>query len=310
MNAAGTTWELTPDSWVGIAGLVLGFFGLLVTIYTLSRVAKVQKAQEEATAFTQELLNIDQLEVDLVRVMARLRASSEPESVALGSEIGVTLGSIQGVRRALSSPQDRHGVVKKTDHCVPVESDFFGEKFISEAIKSAKQKIDIITGRTKLVSGYYVLDCIRQACERGVDVRLIGLSDGAPDEILNDAVKTVSNPAPRDAEDYRRQIRENSAEIVASVGAWSEAAQEHFQYRLNKSVPRVSMVRRDNEVLLGFLQFYRDAQPLELKDREYIRIPISLTLGRVALQHFDLVWNDSEIILSGVLAKQVAGTAP
>ena len=281
---------------VGVASLLLTLIALCVTLYTLFRVRAVAQAQEEATAFTQELLNIDQLEVELVRVMAKLGSDDDPESAQIGRELGVTLGRVQGVRRALGSGKDKR---RRTGRraSVAVGTNFFGRDFTAETIQSAKTNIDIITGRTKLVSDFYILDVLRQACERGVTVRLIGLSDTAPDAVLADAVKTVSNPAPKDAEDYRRQIRENRVEIEQGVASWSPAAQRYFHYRLSAVVPRVSMLRCDNIVNFGFLQLYRDAQPKELKERQYIKVPISLDLGKVMLKHFDLVWADSRSVL-------------
>ena len=92
---------------VGVASLLLTLIALCVTLYTLFRVRAVAQAQEEATAFTQELLNIDQLEVELVRVMAKLGSVDDPESAQIGRELGVTLGRVQGVRRALGSGKDK-----------------------------------------------------------------------------------------------------------------------------------------------------------------------------------------------------------
>lgn len=294
---------------LGLVGIGLTLIGLGLTTYTFLRVRRVAQAQDEATAFTQELLNIDQLEVDLVRVMAALRTSTDPDGASLRSELGVTLGRVQGVRRALGSGK-RHRGKARDNISLSVGSDFFGQGFNADAIQSAKEKVEIITGRTRLVADYYVLDCLRQACEHGVKVRVIGLSAKAPDTILEDAVKTVANPAPHNAAEYRRQIESNSQEILQGVKEWPAAARLNFEYRVSSMVPRVSMLRSDGVVNFGFLQLYRDAQPRELRERQYIKVPISLALGRVMLKHFDLVWNESEpVLIDGEPTTEMAGNS-
>jgi hypothetical protein len=286
------TW-LPSDRWLSLIALVLAAVEFVVGIVTLIRVHNVSRVQKETRQFTQDLLNIDRLEVDLVRVINKFRSSPDIESSLLASELSLQLGMIKGVRRALdeSSEDDR-----RNRNAIQSAVGFFGEQFVKENIQRAKNSIDIITGRTKLVSGFFILDYLRQACERGVQVRVIGLSPNAPDEILQDATKTVSNPPPRDAADYKRQINENMEEILESVKTWRPEVQVNFRYKVNKSVPRVSILRSDNTINFGFLQFYRAAQPVEIAERQYLKIPLSSSTGKIAFKHIDLVWEEAEYI--------------
>ena len=273
---------------------LIGLFEFLIAMWTLLKVQSVNKAQKEARQFTQDLLNIDRLEVDLVRVINKFRSLNEIDSSLLASELSLQLGMIKGVRRALDESSNDSSRSRKI---IQSENGFFSEEFVRENIQKANSHIDIITGRTKLASGFYILDCLRQACERGVKIRIIGLSPDSPDDILNDAIKTVSNPAPKNAADYKRQIIETKREICESVLSWSKEAQENIMYKVSKSVPRVSILRSDNIINFGFLQFYRDAQTAEIADREYLKIPISSSTGKIACRHIDLVCDEADYVL-------------
>ncbi len=278
-------------NWITLISFIIGIIEFGIAMFTLLKVHSVDKAQKEARQFTQDILNIDRLEVDLVRVIDKFRFSKEIDDSLLANELSLQLGMIKGVRRALDESSE--------DPCrnaIESGKGFFGEDFVKENIQSAKSCIDIVTGRTKLVASFYILDCLRQACERGVQVRIIGLSADSPNAILNDAIKTVSNPAPKDSEDYRRQINENMREILESVDTWRTEVQNNFRYKVSKSVPRVSILRSDNIINFGFLQFYRDAQPTEIADREYLKIPLSSPTGKIAVKHVDLVWDEADYI--------------
>jgi len=280
------TWN-----WLTLIGFVIAVIELFISLFTLIRVGSVAKAQKKARQFTQDLLNIDRLEVDFVRVIDKFRHSNDTYASQLASELSLQLGMIKGVRRALDISSDT-----KNRNVIESGKGFFGEDFVKENIQNAKSNIDVVTGRTKLVSGFYILDYLRQACEKGIYVHIIGLSADAPDAILEDAIKTVSNPAPKDVADYKRQINENMREILESVSTWKSEAQAHFEYRTSKSVPRVSILRCDNTINFGFLQLYRDAQPTEIAEREYLKIPLSSPTGKIAVKHIELLWNEADCI--------------
>lgn len=267
---------------------VLSIIGFGVSLFTLLKVSSVAKAQAQERSLTQELLGVDQIEQDLRRMIAKLGELDDRSSTQLATDLSIRLGAIQGVRQAMSatprSPDSAN---------VRVDLGFFGDEFVLNLIQRAKTNIDIVTGRTFLVSGFYTLDKLRQACERGVVVRVIGMSKDADEIILNDAIRTVSNPAPRDAAEYRRQIENNQRDIIDAVSSWTDPrVRARFQYRTDANVPRISMARVDATVNLGFLQFYRDAQPREIKDRAYLQFSVNSAVGTVAMKHFEIAWNN------------------
>jgi hypothetical protein len=281
------------ELWLSIFGSVVSLAGLLVGIYTLWKVKKVGEAQIEERRITQEMLGIDQIELDLRRVITKLTESKDRESAALATDLSIKLGAIQGARRAMEQPAKLNPVMY-----VRLERGFFTHEFLISHIDHARTNIDIITGRTLLVAGYDVMDRLRRACERGVEVRLTGLSENADKVTLTDALQTVASPAPADAEAYRQQIIQCKNDVIAAVNSWPDpAVRARFQYRVNTCVPRVSLVRTDNHVSLGFLQFFRDAQPKELKDREYIQVLATSGVGQVAMTHFELCWKEGTQIL-------------
>jgi hypothetical protein len=282
--------------WIEVAtyaGASLTLVGIAVGVYTLTRVQRVARAQAAERRVTQELIGVDELELDLRRVIMKLHEYSDQEAVTLATELSVKLGAIQGVRRAWDGP-----AASTSRSQFSLKQGFFGEEFVLAEIGHAHSAIDIITGRTLLVSSFYVMERIRQACERGVQVRVIGLSEDADESIIADALRTVSNPAPIDADDYRKQIVQNKEDIMKTVATWrSDSVRACFCYRMDASVPRASLLRRDNTVNIGFLQFYRAAQPNEISQRDYIQVMANSGIGEVAMKHFDIAWNEGKQIL-------------
>jgi hypothetical protein len=282
--------------WTGISGLVLTIIQLIIAGYTLHKVKKVVSAQLEERRITQELLDIDQIEVVLKRVIRRLIQVNDQDSMSLANELSHRLGAIQGTRRAM----DRG---TRTDICgevVTVEHGFFSLKHIDDLIDNSSARLHILTGSTRLISGYYQMEKIRHACLRGVEVKIIGIDPEAPDEILTDATRTVSQPAPSTASDYRKIMIENQDLIRTTVGRWTDPnVCQRFQYKAHPSVPRVSLVLCDDYICLGFLQFFRDAQQGTHDDRPYIRIPTNSSLGEIVNRHFDLCWSDARNIIPG-----------
>jgi hypothetical protein len=296
LAAASKSGGLSATTWLAIIGVAVTTVGIGIEIYTLVKVRSVARAQSEARALTQELLNIDQIELNLVRVIKKLHDINDKESNRLAGDLNNQLGRIQGARRTFEEGGRRRIDIGS----MRIEKGFFDEAFLGYQINNANTAIDIVTGRTKLVAGFYVFDRLRQACERGVQVRIIGLSDEAPNEILADAAKTVSSPAPANAADYRKQIESNKEDILNGIRSWSPAAQSYIEYWVNKSVPRISVLRSDNVVNFGFLQLYRDAQPAELKDREYLQFTITSGTGIVLLRHIELAIQESEQLFPDV----------
>lgn len=269
---------------VTLVGTIISTAGLLVGLYTLWRVKRVARAQVEERRLTQELLGIPELELDIRKVITKLRETQDADSEALASSLSVKLGKIQGVQTALAE----HSGTEAPQLAARLESGFFCQEFLVSHIDDAHSNIDIITGRTLLVSGYDVLNRLRRACERGVEVRLIGFSEDAPLETIQDALKTVANPPPKDADAYKQQIADSKRTIIEAVASWAPDAKKRFHYYTNKSVPRVTLVRSDKFVSIGFLQLYRDAQPSELEQRQYVRVLATSALGDVVLRHLDL----------------------
>lgn len=275
------------------AGTGLGLVGLGVSFYTLYRVGLVAEAQTAARRTTEELLSIDELEIDLLRVISRLSQSPDRDAVKLAGELGVKLGMIQGVRRTF-----RAELKKPEAQTISIQEGFFGQEFVKENVDQSHQVLEIITGRTKLAAGFYILDSIRRACERGVRVRILGLSPDAPDEILEDAKKTVSNPAPTDAGDYRQQICDNRDEILRAVESWPDHVRVNFEYCLNSSVPRISALRCDSSIRIGFLQLYTAAQEADLGRRPYLALDISSEIGKSLMNHFEVAWREGSVIFT------------
>ena len=186
---------------VAMVGTGVSVASLGVGVYTLSRVRRVARAQSDERQLTQELLGVDQLELDLRRVISKLTEDDDRQAAALARDLSVKLGALQGVRRTLDPPaRGQSGQVVRLEH------GFFGQEFIIGELGRATSNIDIITGRTLLVNADYVMDHIRQACARGVEVRLVSLDPEAGDGVIADAAQSVSNPAPVDVSDYRRQL--------------------------------------------------------------------------------------------------------
>lgn len=280
----------TVSDWLTAVGLAVTVVGLLVSLYTLSRVQTVAKAQEKARADTEDLLGIDDVEIDIASVINALAGSTDAELTTLASQLTGRLGRIQGVRYAVSGrrpPSERHRAF--------LLDGFFSEDFMRDSIRGAKEELDIVTGRLRVVSSWHMMREIEKACERGVAVRIIGISARASDDTLRDAAQTVSSPPPQNADEYRQHVTEVYQQILENVRGWSSAdAQRRFALRCSTDVPRVSMVRSDSKMRVGFLQFYRVAQPAQPEDRQYLELTSTSPTGLVAGRHFDAVWDAAE----------------
>jgi len=285
---------MSPEK-IALFGVIVSTLGLIVGLYTLFRVRRVAKAQTEERRITQELLGVDEIERDLQRVINRLFENNDGDSYHLANDLSHRLGAIQGTRRAIERSRDNRMNIE----CVEVKKGFFSGRHVDDLIDGSTAHLDIITGSTRLISGFYTMDKIRQACERGVRVRVVGLDPNAPDEILLDASKTVTTPAPTNATEYRNLINENHKTIIEQIALWeSEAVKERFEYRAHIGVPRISIARRDDLIDLGFLQLFRDAQPREVRNRQYIEISKGSSLGDVVMKHFEKAWAEGRTIIT------------
>lgn len=276
-------------------GTIVTLIGTVVGIYTLTKVKKVEKAQLEERRITQELLDVDQIERDIKRVVNKLSQIQDQDSATLANALSQRLGAIQGTRRAIGYGTQSCGCVSRD--AVTVERGFFCSTHVDDFIDQSNFSIDLMTGSTRLISGYYTIDKIKKACERGVKVRIIGLSPNSPDDILMDAAKTVSNPAPQTAEEYRELIISNHKEIKKVVNSWPPQLRPQFEYREYFGVPRVSIAKSDETICFGFLQLFREAQPENINDRQYIKLHQSTDLGNVIMKHFEMGWNQSTKII-------------
>jgi len=277
-----------------IIAILLSTAGLIVGLFTLYRIQRVAKAQQEERRITQELLDVDQIEFDIKRVISKLKESNDPDSLELTNDLSQRLGAIRGTRRAM----DQSTKVVRDSDAVTMESGFFCNNFVDQIIDETTSHIDVMTGSTRLISGFYTMDKVLHACERGVHVRIIGIDPLASDEILIDAARTVSPPAPTTADEYRELVLENHNTIKNAVAKWeNNVARSRFEYRVHPGVPRVSFARSDEVICLGFLQFFRDAQPHNINDRHYIRIPQKSSLGQVINKHFEIGWEEAKQII-------------
>lgn len=276
---------------ISIISGIIGLVGLIITIVTLAKVKRVSEVQKRTKDFTQKLLNIDGLENDLSRAINKLEnLTNDTDSKAFIRELYGRLFTLKGARSAMNEFQDGIG---KYAGDISLEKGFFTNSFF-DSIASTNKCIDIITGRTQFLS-FYVLESLRKVCEKGIRVRIIGLSPKATNEVMDESWKTVAVPAPNDSAEYRIQITNKFNEVEQAVSKWSADAQRMFSIKASKCVPRVAFARFDDFIKLGFLQqFYREAQPAELNDREYLVLPHHSSLGIIAYNHFKIVWSDKD----------------
>ena len=270
--------------YITIIGTILTTTGLIVGLYTLIKVRRVAMVQKVERNLTQELLNVDGIESDLSQVINKLRQINDDESLNLIAQLSLRLGSIQGTRNVINKDLDFNSLIGN----VNFENGFFCTDHIRSSVINSKKTLNIITGSTRIISGYNDLDAIKKACKRGVKVCIIGIDPNSPEDILNDATLTVSNPPPKDADEYRKMINETIESVRGFVNTWDIEIKNNFQFVTYPGVPRVSFIQHDNIIDLGFLHFFREVRNCSLEDRPYIRTTIKTDLGKMALNHFDV----------------------
>ena len=264
---------------LAIVGTLVSTIGLFIGIYTLIKVKKVAKVQLEERNLTQELLDIDEIEMELSKISKKLDQINDNESKELAKLLSTRIGAIQGTRKAINWKTS----IDKTI----ISNGFFNSTHLHESITKSKKELNIITGSTRIVSGYYELELLRLACSRDIKVCIIGIDPNSSNDILEDALLTVSNPSPKNADDYRKLINETIEIIKDTVEKWNDKEQANFAYYVYSGVPRLSFIQFDKNIDIGFLHFYREARHADKNLRPYIRTLASSDLGLIAIRHFE-----------------------
>ena len=139
---------------LGLAGLVASLMGLAIGLYTLSKVRRVAQVQSEERRVTQELLNVDQIERDLQRVISCLSLSEAKDSRDLVTDLSLRLGAIRGTRRAIA----RTDANATGGEHVAIQYGFFDGPHVDHLIEDSTARLDLMTGSTRLISGFYAMD--------------------------------------------------------------------------------------------------------------------------------------------------------
>ena len=168
-----------------------------------------------------------------------------------------------------------------------VSNGFFCNTHIHDSIINSKRNLNIITGSTRIICGYYELELLRLACKRDVKVCIIGIDPDSSNDILEDALLTVSKPSPNNADEYRKLIKETIGIIKETVEKWSDQEQANFSYYVYPGVPRLSFIQFDKNIDIGFLHIFREARQSDLNLRPYIRTMSNSELGVIAFRHFE-----------------------
>lgn len=266
---------------LNIIGIIVGVISLLIGFYTLYKVRSVAKVQKDERSLTQELLDIDGIESDIRTAIEKLRNTNNEDSSGFAIKLHERIGEIAGTKKVLNKESIN---IKKAEKIL--KYGFFDDEHLKSLVETSRHRLNIITGSTRIISNFFILDKIRCLCEKGVNVCIIGIDPDAPDEVLEDAALTVSNPAPTNAKEYRQLIKETIKDIKDNVDKWDKDVKKNFNYLLFAGVPRVSFAQSDSRIDLGFLHFFRDVRSKKLNDRPYIQISPNSNLGKMACKHF------------------------
>lgn len=177
---------------------------------------------------------------------------------------------------------------------------FFAPQFLNSVISNTSKNLDIVVGRARLFN-YDTYTEIRELCAKGVVVRCFSLSEHASLKTLQDAVQTVAPNAPEDGKAYRTELKILNQSFRKDIQQWEPSERHNIGHFTYQDIPRVTFVRSDDLILLGFLTLFNETHN-NVKQRPYLEVPVASEIGRILTAHIDaLLGKETTSLLAGDL---------
>jgi hypothetical protein len=280
---------------VDLVNTVAGLLGLALTALTLTRIRAVRRAQRDERALVRTLYGTEAAAVRIRAAAGYLARSRDAKARELAQDLILFSGQIEGVSRAL----DSHSGSAPASSTVELQEDgYFTPEFLIRIAAGARHTIDILMYRPITVAPVPVLTALRDAAERGVEIRVLALSVDASDEVLRHGATVMPAAAVYEPEQLRPQLLEAERRIAGHVATWPAAAQRRFGYRRYCTPPGPHLIRADGVISAGFVGLLSGPMPVRFDERVFIQLPADGKLGKHFESHFELVWASAEPIVT------------
>ncbi|MEU4241353.1 hypothetical protein [Actinoplanes sp. NPDC026619] len=276
---------------VDLVNTVAGLLGLALTALTLTRVRAVRRAQRDERTLIRTLYGTDAAATRIRAAASHLARSRDAKARELAQDLILFSGQIEGVSRAL----DSDGRAASATGAVELkEEGYFTSEFLAEVVAGARQAIDVLMYRPITIATAPVLAALRDAAERGVEIRMLALSVEATDEVLSHGATVMPAAAVYQPEQLRPQLLEAERRIAIHVKTWPAAAQRRLGYRRYRTPPGPHLIRADRVISAGFVDLQSGPMPVRFDERVFIQLPADGKLGTHFTSHFEVVWASAE----------------
>lgn len=278
---------------VDLVNTVAGLLGLALTALTLARIRAVRRAQRDERALVRTLYGTEAAAGRIRAAAGYLARSRDAKARELAQDLVLFSGQIEGVNRALDSaggPAPAAPTAPTASTVELRERGYFSSEFLIEVAAGARQAIDILMYRPMTVATAPVLTALRDAAERGVEIRILALSVHASDEVLRHGAAIMPAAAVYEPEQLRPQLLEAERRITGHVATWPAAAQRRLGYRRYRTPPGPHLIRADRVISAGFVGLLSGPMPVRFDERVFVQLPADGTLGTHFTSHFELVW--------------------
>jgi hypothetical protein len=280
---------------VDLVNTVAGLLGLALTALTLARVRAVRRAQRDERTLVRTLYGTEAAAIRIRTAAGYLARSRDVKARELAQDLILFSGQIEGVNRALDTDG---GSLPASSSVALREEGYFTSEFLIEIAAGARQAIDILMYRPITVATTPVLAAMRDAAERGVEIRMLALSVDASDEVLRHGAAVMPAAAVYEPEQLRPQLLEAERRIVSHVATWPATARRRLGYRRYCTPPGPHLVRADGVIHAGFVGLLSGPMPVRFDERVFIQLPIDGKLGTHFGSHFELLWASAKPVVT------------
>jgi hypothetical protein len=206
-------------------------------------------------------------------------------------------GRIEGVSHALDigtgQPPDRD-----RQQSIPIhEQGCFSQEFLIGVFRQANNNVDVLMYRPLVLSTASLLDALRAAAERGVQVRALALSPDGSDEVLSQGAALMPAAAVYQPAQLRPQLIEGERRIQGHVAQWNANAQRRLAIRRYTSMIGPHFLRSDSTIYLGFVGLLSGAMPTRFDERVHAEVPLNSKLGQQVMVHFEQTWHNGTAVV-------------
>jgi hypothetical protein len=190
-------------------------------------------------------------------------------------------GEVSGVLRAVSEYFDQ----TNAPATLTLIDDYFSSAFMVRELKRSKHFFRVICVRTIRVTEAEFLTAAQERVYHGCTIEIMALSDSAPKDIVEHAIRMLPIPSPRTLEDYVTDMQQGKQRIQRFADQLAKH-RDNFRYYEFRTLPNIHMVQADNDIYLGF-QYFALLEEHSLLRKLALHLPARSPIGAAIAKQFD-----------------------